>query len=351
MNYQDLLQRLETGVFIIGEAGVNHNGDLDTAKRLVDVAKDCGCDAVKFQTWITEKVYSRSLSIKPEYQMRTTDQEESEFDTIKTLELSFDAFRELKNYCDRVGILFLSTPDETDSANFLIMIGVPLLKTASQDVTNLPFLKHMAKAGLPLIFSTGAASLSEVAQAVETISRDNQELFLLHCVSAYPAPAEDLNLRMIPTLRAMFGFPVGFSDHTIGSSAACAAVALGARLFEKHFTFDRSAPGPDHQASLSPSELKSYVDTLREVCMSLGNGHKRIMPSEHNTRKAFRRYLVSGRKIKAGSLFEEADFIFKKIGSGIAPQELERIIGRKATKDIPEDVPMEWSWVDCGKSF
>ncbi|MDB4877470.1 MAG: N,N-diacetyllegionaminic acid synthase [Gemmatimonadetes bacterium] len=348
MNYQKLVRMMDEGLFIIGEAGVNHNGDLEIAKGLVDVAKAAGCDAVKFQTWITEKVYSRALSLKPEYQMRTTDRAESEFDTIKKLELSFDAFRELKKYCDHREIVFFSTPDERESVDFLIDIGAPLLKTASQDVTNLPFLRHVAKAGLPLIVSTGACRLSEIAEAIETISSENQDLVILHCLSAYPAPLEDLNLNVIPVLRQMFGYPVGFSDHTTGTAAACAAVALGARIFEKHFTYNRSASGPDHQASLSPAELKEYVDTLRAVHSSLGDGHKRVMSSEENTRKAFRRFLVTARPIRKGARFEESDFVFKKTGSGLSPAVLERFVGEKAARDIPEDALMDWDFVEFG---
>lgn len=348
MNYETLKKVAEEKLFIIAEAGVNHDGDLVKAKKLVDVAKAAGCDAVKFQTWVTEKVYSKSRSIKPDYQKRTTSEAESEFDTIKKLELSFDAFRELKRYCDSKQILFFSTPDEIDSLNFLASIDVPLLKTASQDVTNLPFLGQVAEVGLPTIFSTGACTLSELSAAVEHLSERNRQLVILHCLSSYPAPAEQLNLNVIPVLRSMFGFPVGLSDHTTGVSAACAAVALGARFFEKHFTLDPNAAGPDHQASLSPEALKHYVDTLREVHRALGDGHKRVMPAEENTRKAFRRFLVTSRAIAKGEKFKESDFVYMKIGHGIAPQEIHRVVGGYAASDIPAETPFQWELMKSG---
>ncbi len=347
MDFQELVKRAEARLFIIGEVGVNHNGDLQTAKKLVDVAKDAGCDAVKFQTWITERVYSKSLSIKPEYQLRTTDQKESEFDTIKKLELTFDDFRELKKYCGKKEILFFSTPDEIESADFLVNLGVPMLKTASQDVTNLPFLRYIAETGLPVIFSSGACTAAELNEAIDTIYRINKKLVILHCLSAYPAPIEELNLNVLGHLRQKYNCPIGFSDHTTGVEAACAAVALGARFFEKHLTYDTKAPGPDHQASLDPFALTSYVSTLRKVFKALGDGEKKIMPSEVNTRKAFRRFLVTKTLIKKGHIFTEGDFLFKKTTQGIAPAEISDIIGKKAFVDIPEDVPLEWRYIDA----
>ena len=343
MNFQKFLANAEQNLFIIAEAGVNHNGDFDTALRLVDAAVEVGCDAVKFQTWITEKVYSRDKSIKPEYQKRTTSKDESEFDTIKQLELSYEDFGRIKNYCDKKGILFFSTPDEEDSADFLAHLGVGLMKTASQDVTNTPFLRHVARLGMPVIFSTGACTLVELAEGVETILAETNELIILHCISSYPAPVEEMNLLLIQNLHRMFGCPVGLSDHSLGAEAACAAVALGARVFEKHFTLDKSMSGPDHQASLDPMEMRNYCQTLRSIRASLGDGVKRVMPSEQNTRKAFRRFMVAARNLPAGTVLREQDICFKKVVDGIAPRNYDLVIGSQIIEDIPEDTVIKWA--------
>jgi N,N'-diacetyllegionaminate synthase len=346
MKFANLLTRANDRLFIIAEAGVNHNGDLDTALRLVDAAIDSGCDAIKFQTWITEKVYCTTRSVKPNYQARTTDVSESEFKTIKRLELSFDDFRRIKDYCDVRGILFFSTPDELDSAKFLLDLNVGLMKTASQDVTNLPFLRQLSAMGLPIIFSTGACTLVELAEAVEAVSSATREVIILHCVSSYPAPFEQMNLTTIPNLAATFGFPVGFSDHTEGIEAACAAVALGARIFEKHLTLDRGMSGPDHQASLEPARMKDYCDALRNVHRALGDGVKRIMPCEIDARKAFRRFLVSARDLTAGRELGLADVVFKKVVDGIAPKHLDMLLGKRLVRDVPADTPLEWGMLE-----
>lgn len=342
MKYDELLARANERLFIIAEAGVNHNGDLDTALRLVDAAIACGCDAVKFQTWITEKVYCAQRSLKPEYQARATDAAETEFDTIKKLELAFADFRRIKDYCDARGILFFSTPDERESADFLLGLGMRLMKTASQDVTNTPFLRYLSGLGLPIIFSTGACTIAELAAGVEAVASRTREIVILHCVSSYPAPFEQMNLQLIPSLAASFGFPVGFSDHTEACEAACAAVALGARVFEKHLTLDRNMPGPDHQASLEPAQMKIYCDTLRKVHRALGDGVKRIMTCEVDARKAFRRFIVSARDLKAGSVLNEADFVYKKVVDGIAPKYLDMLIGRRLRADVAADTVLEW---------
>jgi len=349
MKYQDLVKRAEENLFIIAEAGVNHNGNIDTAKKLIDVAKDCGCDAVKFQTWITEKVYSKTLSQKPDYQKRSTDEAESEYDTVKRLELSFGQFREIKAYCDKVGIIFFSTPDEAESADFLSDLGVSLFKTASQDVTNIPFLRHIARKNIPMIFSTGGSTLDEVKEAVGAISECTDQLIILHCVSSYPAPLDQQNLLVIPEFKSLFKFPIGFSDHTVGVEAACAALAVGARFFEKHFTLDRNAAGPDHQASLDPAALKHYVSVLRSLRKGLGSGKKEIMPSEANVSQSFRRFLVTARALEKGHVFSEEDFLFKKVNNGIIPKELDKIIGTRASRNLDEDITLSWDDVELTK--
>ena len=345
MNYRELLKHADERLFIIAEAGVNHNGDVDTALRLVDAAIDAGCDAIKFQTWITERVYSAERSVKPEYQARTTDASESEFNTIKKLELSFSDFGAIKKYCDKNGILFFSTPDEIESANFLASLGVGLMKTGSQEVTNVPFLRQVSELGIPVIFSSGACTMAELAEGVEAISSATKDVVILHCVSSYPAPIEQMNLSVIPALHAAFGFPVGLSDHTIGSFVACAALSLGARIFEKHITLDKNMPGPDHQASLDPSEMREYCETLRSVRQSIGDGVKRIMPCEIDTRNAFRRFVVAMDDIKAGTELSIANLEFRKVVDGISPKYLDMLLGRKTLCDIAADTPISWQMI------
>lgn len=343
MTFEDLIARAETDLFIIAEAGVNHNGDLSTALYLVDAAVEAGCDAVKFQTWITEKVYSKEKSIKPDYQVRATDASESEFETVKKLELSFDDFREIQAYCEKRGILFFSTPDEYDSADFLAGLGVDLFKTASQDVTNTPFLGYVAGLGKPVIYSTGACTMSELAQGVEAISSVTDELIILHCVSSYPAPVEQMNIAAIPNIASTFGYPVGFSDHTTGSEVACAAVALGARVFEKHLTLDQNMAGPDHQASMNPQQMAEYCRALRNARRAIGDGIKRIMPCEEDVRRAFRRYIVAARDLAADSVLEPNDIVFMKTVDGIEPRHLELVVGARLLCDVAEGTPVAWS--------
>ena len=342
MDYEQLIASSEARLFIIGEAGVNHNGKLETAFQLVDAAIEAGCDAVKFQTWITEKVYSPSKSRKPAYQLSTTSAAESEFTTIKKLELSFADFERLHAYCRDKGVTFFSTPDEIESADFLARLGVRLMKTASQDVTNLPLLHHVSRLGMPVIYSTGGCTLSELAEGVDTIRAGTNELVVMHCVSSYPAPVEEMNLSLIPNLRRMFGCPVGLSDHTTGFEAGCAAVALGARIFEKHLTLSNSMPGPDHQASLEPGAMREYCKKLRAVHSGLGDGVKRIMPCEEDARRAFRRFIVAGRNLRAGTVLKTEDLQYKKVGDGIPPRYLDLVIGSELIEDVAEDTIIGW---------
>jgi len=330
-------------VFVIAEAGVNHNGCLAEAFKLVDAAVEAGCSAVKFQTWITEMVYSRNKSIKPDYQIKTTGDNESEFETIKRLELKQQDFVAIKKYCDEKKIIFFSTPDEEESASCLLKMGVNLFKTASQDVTNTPFLRYIAKLGLPVLFSTGACTMSELARGVETILEENQSLIIFHCVSSYPAPADQMNLSVIPVLQRSFGCEVGLSDHTLGAEVACAAVGFGVRIFEKHLTLHKEVSGPDHQASLTPSEMRDYCKMLRNARSALGDGIKRVMPCEADNRTAFRRFLVTSRYIRCGEILSKNDIYFKKVVSGIDPQLSDMAIGCEVLNDIEEDTVVQWS--------
>jgi N,N'-diacetyllegionaminate synthase len=326
--------------FVIAEAGVNHNGELPLALALVDAAAAAGCDAIKFQTWITDKVYSRGRSVKPDYQVSTETAAHSEYDLIRRLELSLDSFRTIKQRCERRGILFFSTPDEMESARYLVQLGVPFIKTASQDVTNLPFLRQIARLGIPVIYSTGACTLPELTAGAKVILSENAELSILHCVSAYPAPLEQMNLKMIPVLQSMFDVPVGLSDHTVGSEAAHAALALGSIIFEKHLTLDRSMSGPDHKASLEPAGMKAYVDSLHALWAAMGDGQKKIMPCEENVRFAFRRYIVAQRDLRAGEVLTEDDVCFKKVGGGLEPDKLTMLVGRRLTINLDADTPL-----------
>jgi len=343
-------------VFIIAEAGVNHNGSLELAHKLVDVSKEAGVDAVKFQTFKAENVVSKTAE-KAEYQKKTTGTAESQFEMIKKLELSFKDFEKIKQYCDKKGIIFLSTPFDYESADFLENL-VPLYKIGSGEITNLPFLEYIAEKGKPIILSTGMSVLGEVEEAVNTIINANSSFFdtshfslftshpspltLLHCVSNYPANFEDINLKAMLTLKEVFKLPVGYSDHTLGIEIPIAAVALGAKVIEKHFTLDKNLPGPDHKVSLEPDELKAMVKAIRNVEKSLGNGIKRPIQSEFEVMEVARRSIVATRDIKAGEVIKGLDILIKRPGTGILPKFKKIVIGMRPTRDIKKDELFNW---------
>jgi N,N'-diacetyllegionaminate synthase len=320
--------------FIIGEAGVNHNGSLKVARELVDVAAKARVDAVKFQTFKPEKVCS-PFAPKAAYQLRNMGGGESQLEMGKKLELPFEAFRELQAYSKSKGLLFLSTPFDYESADFLEQLSVPAFKIPSGEVTNLPFLQHIAKKGFPLIVSTGMSTLEEVHCAVETIrAAGNQQFVLLQCVSNYPAEPSTVNLRAMHTLARAFGVSVGYSDHTIGTEIASAAVALGACVIEKHFTISRDLPGPDHRASLEPEELAAMVHSIRNVEMALGDGEKRPALEEADTATVARRSLVAARSIPAGTVLTEESIGILRPGTGIPPAMRSQLVGRRVRCDI-----------------
>jgi N,N'-diacetyllegionaminate synthase len=320
--------------FIIAEAGVNHNGSLKLACELIDVAVEAGADAVKFQTFKPEKVCS-PLAPKATYQLQTTDAEESQLEMGKKLELPFEAFRELQSHCKSKGMLFLSTPFDYESADFLAELQMPAFKIPSGEITNLPFLEHVARKGRPLILSTGMSTLDEVRKAVETIrATGNQQLVLLQCVSNYPAQSSSVNLRAMHTLAEAFGVPVGYSDHTRGIEVAIAAVALGACVVEKHFTTNRDLSGPDHRASLEPDELASMVRSIRNVETALGDGNKRPALEEANTAAVARRSLVAARYIAAGTVLTEDLVAILRPGTGLPPAMRPQLVGRRTRHDI-----------------
>ena len=313
--------------FVIAEAGVNHNGRLRIAKKLVDVAVEAKADAVKFQTFKTEKLVS--VAGKSQREM------------LKRLELSEEAHGELWDYCKKRRILFLSTPFEEESADFLEQLGVSAFKISSGELTNLPFLAHLARKGRPLILSTGMSVLEEVREAVEVIRREgNDQLALLHCVSSYPAQPSEANLRVIHTLQKVFEVPVGYSDHTMGIEVALAAVALGACVIEKHVTLNRRLPGPDHHASLEPLELKALVRGIRAVEPALGDGRKEPAPSERPTAAVARKSLVALKTIAAGSQLTPDLVAIQRPGTGLPPMMLPRVLGRSAACDIPAGTPL-----------
>ncbi len=321
--------------FLIAEAGVNHNGNPELARKLVDAAKEAGADAVKFQTFRTEGVMVPSAP-KADYQRQTTGDEESQFAMVKRLELPFEEFGRLKRYCDQSGIMFLSTPFDFDAVDYLAKLDVPAFKIPSGEVVNHPFLDYVGRTGKPIILSTGMSYLAEVDEALRVLrSSGAADLALLHCVSNYPASPSDVNLRAMLTMQQAFGVPVGYSDHTLGIEIALGAVALGASIIEKHFTLDRSLPGPDHGASLEPAELGALVRGVRKVEQALGNGRKEPAASEAETAAVARRSLVAARDIPLGSVITEEVIAIKRPGTGLQPAVRSLIIGRRAKMEIP----------------
>jgi N,N'-diacetyllegionaminate synthase len=325
-------------VFIIAEAGVNHNGDINLARELVDVAVEAGVDAVKFQTFISEDIVTCHAE-KADYQKENTgNEQESQFEMLKKLELSFKEFRELKAYCDKRGIIFLSTPFDRKSVDFLDKLKVLAFKVASGEISNFPLLSHIASKGKPLILSTGMSTLEEVEETLEVLrEKQNSKVVLLHCTSDYPAKIEEVNLRAVETMRQAFHLPLGLSDHTLGIEISIAAVAMGASVIEKHFTLDKDLPGPDHRASLEPQELKDLVRGIRNIEKALGDGIKTPSKSEMNTKLIARKSIVAAMDIKRGELLNEHNLTVKRPGNGISPMRWNEVLGKKAVRDFKED--------------
>lgn len=328
--------------FIIAEAGVNHNGKLVLAYQLVDKAKEAGVDAIKFQTFNPKKLVSKVAKMAT-YQRDNIGKEKSQQEMLSELTLEKKDFVKIKEYCEKKEILFLSTPFDEESVDFLEDL-VPYYKIGSGEITNLPFLKHIAKKGKPIILSTGMSYLGEVETAVKAIQEidDDLELYLLHCTTNYPCPINEVNLKAMQTLKEAFKLPVGYSDHTKGIEVPIAAVALGARIIEKHFTLDNNMEGPDHKASLEPDELKEMVFRIRNIEKALGDGIKKPNRSEIKIREVARKVLVSNKKLTQGSVIRRGDIEIKRAGRGILPHELEIIENHKLVKDIDEDEPLTW---------
>jgi len=321
-------------IFIIAEAGVNHNGDIKTAKRLIDAAKEANCNAVKFQTFRAESLVTDMLPLA-EYQKQNTVTVDSQLEMLKKLELSWESQRELFNYCREKGIIFLSTPFDEVSADFLNDIGMRIFKIPSGEITNKYLIKHISRMSKPIILSTGMSSLAEIETALNWIYEDgNNNVTLLQCTSCYPAEYRDVNLNAIRTLKECFGVRVGYSDHTVGIEAAIASAALGAEVIEKHLTLDRNMEGPDHKASIEPQELKTLVQYIRNVETSLGNGIKKPCASEIEMRKSARKYIVAQKDIYMGHTITREMISLKRCGEGFVPEFMDYIVGSVATKDL-----------------
>ena len=330
-------------VFIIAEAGVNHNGSVGTAMKMVDVAIDSEADAIKFQTFKAERIVVKSAQ-KAEYQKETTLRSESQFEMIKKLELSVNAHKELIHYCKENGIIFLSTPFDLESVELLNNLGVEVLKIPSGEITNLPFLEKIGGLKRRLILSTGMADLEEIGNALGILkgagtSKDN--ITVLHCNTEYPTPFEDVNLLAMNTIKETFNVKVGYSDHTSGIEISIAAAALGASVIEKHFTLDKGMEGPDHKASLEPDELNNMIRAIRNIESGLGNGIKKPSISERKNRSIVRKSIVAAGNIKMEEMFTKENITCKRPGTGISPMEWDNVIGKRAKRDFKEDELIE----------
>ena len=328
-------------VTIIAEAGVNHNGDLAMAKEMARVAKECGADIVKFQTAVPELVVSR-FARKAEYQKQTTDAGESQLDMIRRLHFSFEGHKELKEYCDSIGIQYLSAAFDIPSVRFLGTLNLPLLKIPSGEITNLPYLEEVAKLHTPVLLSTGMSNLNEITDALAVLDEGGcPEATVLHCNTQYPTPYEDANLTAMLELFEQFGLPVGLSDHTPGWECDVAATVLGAQVIEKHFTLDKSLPGPDQQASLDPAEFAAMVQAVRHVEAALGDGHKHLTASEAPNKAIARKSIVAARPIAEGEVFTEENLTTKRPGDGVSPMRWHEVLGLRAKRAFAEDEKIE----------
>lgn len=330
--------------FIIAEAGVNHNGSLETAKRLIDAAKRAGADAVKFQTFKADKLVSRTAE-KALYQKATTGEVETQFEMIKRLELSPDDHLKLVQYCENVGIEFLSTAFDLESVMLLKELGMRIWKIPSGEITNLPYLRVVGSLGKSIILSTGMASLGEVEAAIvalEAAGTSRSLITALHCTTEYPAPIDEVNLKAMRMLGDAFGVSYGYSDHTQGIAVPIGAVALGASVIEKHFTLDRCMDGPDHKASLEPDELEAMVHGIRIIERALGNALKLPTASERKNMVVARKSIVASRSIVKGELFSELNLTTKRPGSGISPMDWDNVMGHIANRDYKKDDAITW---------
>jgi N,N'-diacetyllegionaminate synthase len=332
-------------VFIIAEAGVNHNGDIKLAYKLVDAAVEAGVDVVKFQTFKSENLVTKTAS-KAEYQKETTEKTETQFQMLKKLELSFDDQKNLSQYCHSKKIQFLSTPFDLESCDFLYSLNMPIFKIPSGEITNLPYLRKIASYKKKIIISTGMATLGEIEDALNVFKMNGYndiDISILHCCSEYPCETNSINLNAIKTLRSAFNLNTGFSDHSLGIVAPIAAIALGATIIEKHFTLDKSMEGPDHRASLNPKELKEMVEAIRFTELALGSGIKKPTNTEIKNKIVARKSIVAATSITAGEYFTEKNLCTKRPGYGITPMLIDNFIGTQATRSYQKDEVLQWN--------
>lgn len=328
-------------IFIIAEAGVNHNGSLEAAMQLIDAAVKAGADAVKFQTFKAENLVCKDAE-KASYQMETTDREESQLAMLKKLELTSDMHEQLMSYCREKEIMFLSTPFDMDSLHYLVGCGMPIVKVPSGEITNYPLLREVGKTERSVILSTGMSTLDEVKAAIAVLRENGaREITVLHCNTEYPTPYADVNLKAMLTLKDELGVSVGYSDHTEGIVVPVAAAALGATVIEKHFTLDKTMEGPDHKASLEPGELREMVSAIRNIEMALGDGRKEPSQSEQKNIAVARKSIVAKRDIAMGEVFSEDNLATKRPGTGISPMNWNEIIGKKAKRGFQTDELIE----------
>lgn len=328
---------------IIAEAGVNHNGDMALARKLIDAAADAGADMVKFQTFSADRLVTIHAG-KADYQKQTTDSGESQHAMIRRLELSHDMHEDLIDYCKSRGIQFFSTGFDIKSIDLLVGLGLNSFKIPSGEITNLPYLRHVGRYSKNVILSTGMATLDEIGAAIKIIEdagTPHSRITILHCTTEYPTPMTEVNLRAMLTIKDAFGVNVGYSDHTSGIEVAIAAVALGATVIEKHFTLDRNLPGPDHKASLEPAELKAMVTAIRNIEQAMGDGVKRPSPSELKNKGVARKSLVAACPIRAGEFFSKINLTVKRPGTGVSPMLWDEVMGRKALRDFAPDELIE----------
>ncbi|HJB24198.1 MAG TPA: N-acetylneuraminate synthase [Candidatus Jeotgalibaca pullicola] len=326
-----------TKVFIIAEAGVNHNGDLTLAKQLIDEGVNAGVDAVKFQTFKAETLVSKNAQ-KADYQKNTTDWEESQFEMLKKLELDYEVYEELMTYAQERGVMFLSSAFDLESIELLIELGIELFKIPSGEITNLPYLRKIAQTGKKVVLSTGMSTLGDIEKALEVLQESGAaDITVLHCNTEYPTPMKDVNLKAMNSIAEAFKVSIGYSDHTLGIEIPIAAVARGAIMIEKHFTLDKSMEGPDHKASLEPKELKAMVEAIRNIEVALGDGVKRLSESEKKNIVIARKSLVAKTSISEGDIFSDKNLTIKRPGTGLSPMEWDNIIGTVSRKSYKED--------------
>ena len=328
---------------IIAEAGVNHNGDLGLAKQLIDVASEAGVDLIKFQTFNADRQVTRNAK-KADYQIQAMGYKESQHEMLRRLELTEAMHKELIAHCASRNIGFFSTGFDIESVDLLLSLGQNYFKIPSGEITNLPYLRHIGQLCKAVILSTGMATLGDIEAAIDVLQQagtSRSQITVLHCTTEYPTPMNEVNLRAMQSIHTAFGVAVGYSDHTTGIEVAIAAVAMGATVIEKHFTLDRNLPGPDHQASLEPNELRSMIAAIRNIEFALGDGIKRLAPSEVRNKLFVRKSLVASRSIQAGEIFSEVNITSKRPGTGISPMDWDEVMGRSAPRDFAMDELIE----------